>query len=844
MRLLLQHKIFIGYFLLMAVIGCMVAIVLHERKRVSEIEQESITIFQTQSNISTTHRHITVLATFGESVMTWTGKDCELYRTRRLKADSLLQILREQCKEFVRPEQVDSLRSQLLNKEEHLLRMKEIFRQQKQIDSLLAGQYSLVTSQANTSRTVTRKKKGIAGLFGGKETVQLPSANTKVRARGNELISLQEERRRNIETYTDSLRLHNRELNGKLRTLITSLDEQALSALRNKEVRLKDSYEHSTLVITGLIIFSIILLFVLYLIIQRDIKIKARNRKRLEETIEQNNALLEMRKNIILTISHDIRAPLNIISGSAELAMDTREKKRRNNHMNNIRIVCKHVVHLLNNLLDVYRLNEAKETRNDVPFSLKDLLERTVFGFSHVVNNKGILFCHDFKDTDVKLYGDVDRIEQIIDNLLSNAVKFTETGTISLNASYSEGVLLLEVKDTGIGMSEETLSRIFRPFERLSSVANGNYVLCDKDNYAYTNAGQVMARYRLANPNNPKDGIMLDHQIRLTNFTFGSFTLVGATMTYDGHLVVAAQNGLLVLNRALTTIEDSYPLPSDQILTNSICIDENGGVYVASNSRTPGGKGLMQKLICKDGKISTSQADGAWQAYYDGGPQAPCIKLGHGTGSTPTLMGFGQDKDKLVVITDGSKRMKLVAFWRDEIPSDAQQVAGYDKRIAGVHEVTCGLGTSTEWIQSEQSVVVGGYDAFVVNNINVTNQEINDKIIGVIAIGPIVKGPQGAECVRWNTKEKKWESKWTRSDVSSVSMIPAVSIKSEMVFVCGWNDASGWEVTGLDWKSGATRHRSILGKNNRANGAYAIIQYLANGDLLFNSVAGPIRVKY
>ena len=272
----------------------------------------------------------------------------------------------------------------------------------------------------------------------------------------------------------------------------------------------------------------------------------------------------------------------------------------------------------------------------------------------------------------------------------------------------------------------KTVTDILGPVPQMS-MANGNYVLCDKDNYAYTNAGQVMARYRLANPNNPKDGIMLDHQIRLTNFTFGSFTLVGATMTYDGHLVVAAQNGLLVLNRALTTIEDSYPLPSDQILTNSICIDENGGVYVASNSRTPGGKGLMQKLICKDGKISTSQADGAWQAYYDGGPQAPCIKLGHGTGSTPTLMGFGQDKDKLVVITDGSKRMKLVAFWRDEIPSDAQQVAGYDKRIAGVHEVTCGLGTSTEWIQSEQSVVVGGYDAFVVNNINVTNQEKTDK---------------------------------------------------------------------------------------------------------------------
>ena len=474
MKLLLQHKIFIGYLLLMTIICSMVAIVLHERKRVTEIEQESINIFQTQSNISTVHRYITVLATFGESVMTWTDNDCELYRTRRLTADSLLQVLREQCKEFIRLEHVDSLRSLLFNKEEHLLRMQKLFRQQRDIDSLLVGQYSLVTSQVNTPRTVIRKKKGIAGFFGGKEIFQLPSVTTKVKARGNELISLQEERRRNIETYTDSLRLHNHELNQKLRTLITSLDEQVLFALRNKEIRLKDSYEYSTLVITGLIIFSIILLVFSYLIIQRDIREKAKTRKRLEETIEQNTALLEMRKNIILTMSHDIRAPLNIISGNAELAMDTRERKRRNIYLDNIGIVCRHVVHLLNNLLDMYRLNEAKEIRNDVPFSLHELLERTASGFSHVVNNKGILFDCDFKDTEVRLYGDADRIEQIIDNLLTNAVKFTESGTISFNARYHEGELVMEIKDTGIGMTEETLSRIFRPFERRISAANAD----------------------------------------------------------------------------------------------------------------------------------------------------------------------------------------------------------------------------------------------------------------------------------------------------------------------------------------------------------------------------------
>lgn len=207
------------------------------------------------------------------------------------------------------------------------------------------------------------------------------------------------------------------------------------------------------------------------MIIQRDIREK-KNRKRLEETVKQNASLLDMRKNIILTISHDIRAPLNVIGGSAELAMDTRDKKQRNNHLNNIRIVCRHITHLLNNLLDVYRLNEAKETRNDVPFSLNDLLERTVSGFTHIVNNKGILFNHRFDNTDVKLLGDMDRIAQIIDNLLTNAVKFTESGTISFNAHYDDGRLSLEVKDTGIGMNEIMLSRIFRPFERLASETN------------------------------------------------------------------------------------------------------------------------------------------------------------------------------------------------------------------------------------------------------------------------------------------------------------------------------------------------------------------------------------
>lgn len=461
MKLLLQHRILFGYIILMAVIGSMAAIMFHERIRVHRIEKEISDIREANRTIIAAHRFITVLATLGESAITWDKEDYYRYQKHRLRADSLLQILQQNYERFVPTMQIDTLRILLANKETHLYKFMGLFQQQ---DSLLLKHLPTITQQARNFHTITRKKKGIAGFFGAKETVQIPISSKTVHSLNEQLISMEEERQQTINAYTDSLRIQNRKLNRKLSMLIKNLDEQTQAKFQDKELHINESYERSILIVTLLIISAIILLIISYLIIQRDIRQKEKTRKRMEETIKQNASLLDMRKNIILTISHDIRAPLNVIGGSAELAMDTRDKKQRNNHLNNIRIVCKHITHLLNNLLDVYRLNEAKETRNDVPFSLNDLLERTVSGFTHIVNNKGILFNHRFDNTDVKLLGDMDRIGQIIDNLLTNAVKFTESGTISFNARYDDGRLSLEVKDTGIGMDEIMLSRIFQPF--------------------------------------------------------------------------------------------------------------------------------------------------------------------------------------------------------------------------------------------------------------------------------------------------------------------------------------------------------------------------------------------
>lgn len=373
------------------------------------------------------------------------------------------------------------------------------------------------------------------------------------------------------------------------------------------------------------------------------------------------------------------------------------------------------------------------------------------------------------------------------------------------------------------------------------SMSNGNYVICDNENYAYTNARTVICRYKLKEAGNPKAGIVLDKQVDMAPYMDNPQTLVGMVMTYDGYLVVASGNGIAIIDRTMSMPPVVKLIPDDQVITNSAAVDEHNGIYIASNSRTPGGKGIMHKFVWKNGKLSEDEADGAWTASYDGGPEAPAIKMGYGTGSTPTLMGFGDDEDKLVVITDGTKRMKLVAFWRDDIPEDAVPVDAENPRIADQKEISCGLSASTEWIQSEQSVAISGYGAFVVNN--VIPNTVPDKIVAVLSIGPLVTPPFGVERLQWDTEKNQWYSVWTRPDVSSISMIPAISTASNMVFVNGYTEADGWEVTGLDWGTGATSHRVIFGQTSRGNGAYAIIQYMENGDLLFNSVGGPFRVK-
>ena len=451
----LHRKIAFSFAFFVLVIVCMAGIVFIERKRLMEIEENTSAARKTHWDIYYAHQYITRLAMLGETVAGWNCSDYDDYHKTTLLVDSILHEISKGNPSCVPSEQIDSLRTLLHTKELHMYLLMRAFHRLSKSDSLLITGLQTINSHAIDGLV----QNGKSGLFPMPQIMELKFLN-------EDLIRTQEKRMFDFEDGSRRISQDNTNINTRLLNLIATLDSQVRKEFRNKERNLDEMRQTSMNLISIIIVTTCLLLVLAYVLIQRDVRQRIEIQKRLEESLKQNRMLLSMREKVLLTVSHDIRGPLNTITGSAELAQNTRDRKKRNCYITNILDTSRHILKLVNNLLDLSRLNQSKETPNLVPFHLEELLQRIVSLYSQETNKKGLLFRYSFDNLPTAVLNDPDRIEQILDNLISNAIKFTPDGTVCLQASYHQGILLLRVQDTGIGMNQLTIRRVFNPFEK------------------------------------------------------------------------------------------------------------------------------------------------------------------------------------------------------------------------------------------------------------------------------------------------------------------------------------------------------------------------------------------
>lgn len=465
----IQRKLALGYTIIVALIGGIVYMYLHEWRQMNRLEREVKEIHRLRQNVHEAYVHMLDLTMFGETILEWEEADTALYRVKRLKVDSILC----EFKNFYSGERIDSLRHLMAEKEIQLFNISQLFEQQVELGEELAERVPVIAYES--TQEPPKKKGGFLGLFKKKEmTPSQSTTSTKLYTLNRDVIRKQSEQSRRLSETADSLAQRNLNINLKLKNFITVLDERVTADLQEREEQIIKTRERTKVWLGGITAFIFLALLLSYIVIMRDYGRKERGRRKLEASNRKNAELLEMRNKIILTISHDIRGPLNNIIGYTELAMDTREKKKRNLQLKKVLGRSKHILHLVNNLLDVYRLNQAKETMHPVPFRISDLLNRVVDGVTQPINDKGLLFEHEFVGADAVVKGDVDRIEQIINNLIANAVKFTSAGHIGFNVTYMDGTFTMKVSDTGMGMTEDMMRRIYLPFERAANAENSD----------------------------------------------------------------------------------------------------------------------------------------------------------------------------------------------------------------------------------------------------------------------------------------------------------------------------------------------------------------------------------
>lgn len=285
-------------------------------------------------------------------------------------------------------------------------------------------------------------------------------------------------RLKEIENQYQSFIKSDQEISEEISGLLITLHKQTLTsvmiAIQKSESVIQRNLNYS--IYGGTFALVCIMLFIL--LIFKDIKRVSRARKAMEEAQKRTEEIMESRHKLLLSVSHDIKAPLSSVIGYIELMLMEQHNNEDIQRLKSMKYSSQHILSLLSNLLDFSSLEQGKQFIKRADFNVSELCDQLANMFNPIAENKQLkFFYHKNISDDLYINSDALKIKQVASNIISNALKYTIEGEVHFGVYLINNKLVFNVLDQGIGIPTEKIDELFKPFskaENNTGLAEGN----------------------------------------------------------------------------------------------------------------------------------------------------------------------------------------------------------------------------------------------------------------------------------------------------------------------------------------------------------------------------------
>ena len=271
-----------------------------------------------------------------------------------------------------------------------------------------------------------------------------------------------------ISTRNNRLQLVSIQLTKRTWQLLEDIQSDEHNALQRVVGKAISSRRAMIVRIAVLGLLAILSAAILVVYILRDIKRERRDRQRILEAKTETERIMQQRERLLLTITHDIKAPAASIAGFIDLLSEYVDRPKAVGYLQSISGSANHLLQLVSALLDYHKLESGKAERHEVSFQPTALVSECVAQMQPLAMAKQLRLATDINVAeDMFCRSDAFRIKQIVNNLVSNAIKYTDEGEVRVGITVLNGWMTLSVSDTGCGMTPEEQQSVFNAFTRL-----------------------------------------------------------------------------------------------------------------------------------------------------------------------------------------------------------------------------------------------------------------------------------------------------------------------------------------------------------------------------------------